>query len=711
MLSILRRAGRKVARRIGVGIVALTFVSIVLLSSVVWLFLSLNERQSNVRQSVREDAVWAAFQTDREASRLVEAAIHALDGGVVDDISLRFDLLYSRVSLLDTGSYAITFGASSEVGPLAADVTRQIADLTPVIDALVAQPQTLPIVAPQILSAAHDIRTATGTLLVVANAAVSELRMAERSQALSTYWLIGAGVAGLTSALILIVGLLGIQLHLISRDGRKISLLSRKNARIAVRANAASQAKSAFLATLSHEIRTPLNGIIGVADLMKGSNLTAEQSRQVDMIRQSGDMLLDVITDVLDYSKLEAGAVRFEPMAVELGQVFGVLEDMMRPRAQAAGLDLVISYPAWTITADANRIRQVVVNLISNAIKFTETGSVSVAATLSGQTLRVEVSDTGPGIAQKDVQLLFREFSQLDSSNSRSFGGTGLGLAICKRLVEVMNGEIGVSTALGKGSTFWFEVPVAPAMLTVERAARQVAVPALYPLAGHVLVVDDNQINRDVAAGVLKRLGLAVTTAGNGQEAVDLLASGSFDLVLMDMQMPRLDGLAATRILRANGCRVPIIGLTANAFDSDRQACLEAGMNGYLAKPATTDKLLDVLARYLPHTETVHPAVPGLTVDRSYQSVLREELGAADFDLLLEQFASSTRDMLASAERAIALGDGAELDAILHTLKGAAQTMGYPSIAEAAQALRAVDPGQADLGPLQAQCHQLSQAA
>lgn len=713
MLKLRRLARKNVGRRIGAGIVLLTVTSVVLLSSVIWLFVGLSERETAVLHSVREDAVWAAFQTDREASRLVEAVILARDSGELGDLGLRFDLLYSRVSLLGNGSYAIPFGKGSTVGPLAAEVSRRVIDLTPHIDAVVADPSTWMQSADTVVSLAQAIRSASGDMLNAANAAVNGLRLAERDESLATYWQIGASVAGLTSALVLIVVLLGLQLRHISRTGREILLLSERNARNAKLATVASKAKTAFLATMSHEIRTPLNGIIGVADLLRGEDLTAHQRQQVDIIRQSGDMLLDVITDVLDFSKLEAGAVRFEPVSVELGEVFVAVDKMLRPRAEAAGLQFDITYPSWMVTADANRIRQVLVNLIGNAIKFTEAGSVAVRASLVGEILRVEVVDSGSGIASEDVQLLFREFSQIDSSNDRAFGGSGLGLAICKRLVEVMNGRIGVDSTIGSGSTFWFEVPAGPAEPLAASGQLPVMVLTSTALTGTVLVVDDNQINRDVAAGVLRRLGLAVVTAQNGQDAIDLIAQRSFDLVLMDMQMPRLDGLAATRLLRSGGCTTPIVGVTANAFASDRDACIAAGMNEHLAKPVTADRLRDVLGRYLAQTNPAVEVVPTADIvpDRAYQATLREALGAEDFDALLQQFAASTGDMLGAAEAAVAHGDNLALDQVLHTLKGAAQTMGYPSIAETAQSLRATDARIVDLTDLRAQCGQLPRAA
>ncbi len=693
-------ARRTVSRRVGIGIIVLFSISGVMLVAVAWLFLSLDERQRVVFESVREDALWAAYQADHEAGRLL---LSTTQGDDWQTVVHRFDLFYSRVTLLSSGTYALVFG-TGEMGVHAGRLANLIKEMTSVIDNGDAAD------IPTIRGYAFDAQAIASNLLLAANAADAERRLEERRYGLSTYWRIGASVAALTVTLVLIAALLGLQLRHSSRTGREIELLSQRNARIAKRAQAASEAKSAFLATMSHEIRTPLNGILGIADLLQDEGLPPEQHHQVDIIRQSGTVLLDVINDILDYSKLEAGSVRFEPRTVSLSEAFDIVALMMRPRAEAAHLRLDFNFADCLITADANRLRQVLVNLVGNAIKFTEAGSVIVSARVIHDTLRIEVSDTGPGISEDAISRLFRDFSQLDNSSTRSFGGTGLGLAICKRLVELMGGVIGVVSTLGAGSTFWLEVPVGP---TAELPAPEPA--AVAPVestafSGRVMVVDDNQTNREVCCRLLQRLGVSADNAVDGEDAITKVESEVFDLVLMDMQMPKLDGLGAARILRERGFQKPIVGLTANAYASDRDACLAAGMDEHMAKPVTRQKLEDLLRRHLP----APPANPSssLRMDIAQQNALALEIGEDALAELIASFETDMESLIRQAEMALAEDDQAGLDRVLHTLKGAAQTLGLVSVADVAQSSRGEGNSKKVLAALDAQLSALrSQAA
>ncbi len=680
---------RLVSRRIGASIILLAVASAVLLVATVWLFASLSERQDSVAQSVREDAVWAAFQADREASRLIEVALDPV-GATPERLTLQYDLLYSRIGLLGGGKYVIAFGKAPGVSDSAALVSERVLALAPTMDAIAADPTVASREVAAILAQARHIQDATGKLLMAANAAVNGMRVKERAEALATYSWIGASVTALTLVLVLIVALLAAQLVHISRSGRELELLSLRHARSAEQARAANRAKSSFLATMSHEIRTPLNGIIGMADVVDATVLTAEQRQQLQVIRQSGYVLLDVINDILDYSKLEAGAVTIDRRSFALADIMEPIRAIMQPRADSAGLALTLDYPNVALTTDGGRFRQVLINLVGNAIKFTAAGAVSIKAEIVGDRLVCSVSDTGPGIGPDDLPRLFKDFSQLDSSSTRSHGGTGLGLAICKRLAKALDGNVGVESQLGQGSRFWIDIPVTD-LQAAAPSQKTPSAPQPVMRSGTALVVDDNEVNRTVAGALLERMGLTVLFATNGKEALDCLAKAGPDIVFMDMQMPVLDGLEATRLARAMGLGIPIIGLTANAFDTDRSACLAAGMNEFIAKPVTRDKLAAVLDKARPPSEPQLP-VSEVFIDVDYQRILADELGQDAFDALLVQFRRDAMSLIDQAVSARAEMDADRLDGLLHTLKGASLTLGFRLLADHAERLRQAEP-------------------
>ena len=392
---------------------------------------------------------------------------------------------------------------------------------------------------------------------------------------------------------------------------KEVTAMQRELARRTEAAEAANLAKSAFLSNMSHEIRTPMNAIVGMANLLRRGGVTPQQSERLDKIETASDHLLAVINDILDLSKIEAGKFVLEDIPVSIERLLSNVSSIMNERAQAKGLRLVVDSPPFppNLQGDPTRLQQAVLNYVTNAIKFSVDGTVTLRAIKEQETdewlrIRFAVVDHGVGIAPDALPRLFNAFEQADNSTTRRFGGTGLGLVITRRLAELMGGEAGVESVLYAGSTFWFTAK----LRKMERRSEPLRIPAgdaetvirQNYRGRRILLVDDEPINLEVACLLLQSIGLTVVTAENGSEAIEWARQGSYAVILMDMQMPILDGLAATRQIRElPGHRdTPIVAMTANAFAEDKARCLAAGMSDFLIKPFDPDRLFAMLISY-----------------------------------------------------------------------------------------------------------------
>jgi signal transduction histidine kinase/FixJ family two-component response regulator len=466
-------------------------------------------------------------------------------------------------------------------------------------------------------------------------------------------------------------------------------------------AEAANQAKSEFLANMSHEIRTPLNAILGFASLMQeGTETEVERQDFLDTIQNGGQHLVRLVDDILDLSKIEAGRMEYDRIPASPHQIISEMISVLRVRAQEKGLSLEYSWASpipETICTDPGRLRQLMINMVGNAIKFTEQGGVYLVARLNAATeqLVIEVIDTGIGIPHQKLDSIFDPFSQADSSVTRRFGGTGLGLSICRHIAKALGGEVRVSSELGKGSVFTLSVSTGKldrvrmlheADSDVNDRNRDRTPKKRTDLTGvKILAVDDGETNRKLIKLVLERAGVLIQTAENGQQAIEMALNQPFDLILMDMQMPVIDGYNATRKLRETGLTIPIIALTAHAMREDEQKCLAVGCTGYLTKPIESERLVQTLCLVLNRAPGNLPLPQSKEIAEpsgSLQSTL--PLNDTMFLEIVQDFVVRLKVRPAEMWDVLSERDLPRLAELAHWLKGTGGTAGFQPLSDAA---------------------------
>lgn len=457
-------------------------------------------------------------------------------------------------------------------------------------------------------------------------------------------------------------------------------------------AEKANIAKSDFLANMSHEMRTPLNGVIGSLSLIEDGSVSEQTADLVKAAERSAETLLTLIDDLLDLSRIEAGEVDLELSVFDPVELSTIISEVFKPLAEKKGITLSsdINVPNVQLRSDVGKIRQVLINLVGNAIKFTQRGVVAVNIELieedNDHQLALEVRDTGIGISKQDQKVLFDRFKQADSSRSKSHGGAGLGLAICKELSDIMDGSIMVSSAPGVGSTFTFKVPVDVAGSKVESTEDTVTRPEA--LSGRILIAEDSETNAMVAKKMLDRLGLQYEHVLDGAAAVDMAIEQDFDVVLMDVSMPNLDGLEATRILRQRGYTVPIVAMTAHALKGDRDRAFQIGFSGYITKPVRPKAIREELEKWL--TQAPQSSEPAAAPKEKTMTALDKEAIDEVWEGDLETYAEIGRIFLDELEWRIpglrTSKDG-ELEHHAHSLKGAASNIGATELSRLAAEL------------------------
>ena len=693
-----------------------------------------------------DNIVWSFFQLETEYLRLdrqmhdfvreVPALPAPERRGREEALRERYDIFVSRISLVDPVRTREVMPDLPEHRRVLGQLNAVVARVDPVLGPDAPSPVDVAALR-AVLADVDALAPAVRDLSLLSNQAVGA-GIVSRNEGVRQQNRIGIGLTIFQCLLILVFAIIVVrQVRALEQRRVELEQLASRLQEARLEAEQASRAKSAFLANMSHELRTPFNGLLGMMSLLDRSALDAQQREHLQIARQSGEHLLHILNDVLDLSKLESGRLELSPHPLDLNQLVEDVRALMQPQARSRSLlfevTLAPDLPTW-VEADAKRLKQVLFNLIGNAIKFTDRGGVRLLIDpvpakdgAAGAALtRIRVIDTGIGMNEQTLQRLFQRFSQGDDSIGRRFGGTGLGLEISRELVRMMGGDIQVVSQPGQGSEFSVLLPLR-ALDAAEIAAQQAAAappvplppPGAVPAGGQlrVLVADDHPVNRKYMQVLLERLGHRVSLAGDGAEALQRLQAARFDLVLMDVHMPTMDGLEATRQIRGMpepDARVPVIALTADAFAESRERARQAGMDDFLAKPVQLHDIENMLRRHfgaralvsLPPAPAPEPPAAAAAPEpaRGVRPGRGEAARHLDLDLMSDSCAllgvGSLRSLLGSffedGSRTLAdlvdrleSGEGhtQDLKSAAHRLKGSAGTLGLRQVADLARSL------------------------
>jgi signal transduction histidine kinase/DNA-binding NarL/FixJ family response regulator/HPt (histidine-containing phosphotransfer) domain-containing protein len=677
---------------------------------------------------LQSDALgWSFAQLETEQLRLSNALQTFLSDPQaknVENVQLRYDIFVSRIDLVDHERAA----ALMHDQPAYIPAIAQAHEVVKVADRYLGEHPARPLDAAAGRELAHLVDALNAPLHDLSLGASHLLyeQATERYAAVRQQSQLGIALTAFQCLLLLVLAFIVVrQLRALTVSRRSLEALADTLGKARRDAEAASRAKSAFLANMSHEIRTPFHGMLGMMSLLQEAGLTPQQAMYLDTARESAQHLLTILNDILDVSQLESGRLHVVPQTVDLPQLIAQVDALMRVQAQAKGLEMVVDLapdvPRW-IGADPTRLKQILFNLLSNAVKFTDVGSIGLTVTLESHgRIDFAVSDTGVGIDAAAQSRLFQRFVQGDDSPSRRADGAGLGLEISRDLARLMNGDLTVRSEPGKGSMFTASLPLPAVNPPVHAVGGAETVGATDGRPLHVLVAEDHPVNRAYLEAVLERLGHQAVFVADGDGAVRAVKARpdgqQFDVVLMDLHMPRMDGFAAARAIRAMPAphgRVPIIALTADAYQASRQLAGEAGMDGYLTKPAHLPQLRDALARYTgggdvatsapsPRTTTPEDALLDLT---TIEDVRQHLPGDKHIELLGRFFAGSAA---AVEELRSAISARPDLRSRAHALKGAALSLGLKRVGELAQQLQ-VDAAEASEVRVTALIHQLDAA-